>query len=179
MAAPATKKTSDAVPSTYTLKESLIGHFLRDIATPAAVLDRAVVARNCKGMLQACEQLGVGFRSHVKSHKVVTVFFASLSSRSEILQQADCHLVSSRSMSRKVLGKRMRELRESLQILPIFKSKQAFKPDFSSETSLSLSLSLSLCITLSSPERHINLQFPIMKSSVFCILRFHLKLHID
>ena len=116
MAAPATRKASDPVPSTSPLKESLIGRSLRDIATPAAVLDRAAVARNCKGMLQACKELGVEFRSHVKSHKVVIFLFAAITSCSEVSQQADCHLVSYKSMSNKVLGKRLRELRESLQI---------------------------------------------------------------
>ena len=52
------------------LRESLLGKSLREIPTPAAVLDRTIVERNCKGMLEACKELGVDFRAHVKSHKV-------------------------------------------------------------------------------------------------------------
>ena len=37
--------------------------------TPAVILDRAIVQRNCDAMLNACAELGVGFRPHVKSHK--------------------------------------------------------------------------------------------------------------
>jgi D-serine deaminase-like pyridoxal phosphate-dependent protein len=42
------------------------------ITTPAAILDRAIVTRNSHAMLNACHELGVGFRAHVKSHKVRT-----------------------------------------------------------------------------------------------------------
>ena len=38
--------------------------------TPAAVIDVAIAARNCSGMLQAADKLGVLFRPHVKTHKV-------------------------------------------------------------------------------------------------------------
>jgi hypothetical protein len=34
------------------------------------VLDAAVVRRNCKLMLDTARELGVGFRAHVKTHKV-------------------------------------------------------------------------------------------------------------
>lgn len=62
------------------LRSHYIGKILRQIPTPSAVLDRAIVARNCAFMLDACagpdgkesarRGLGVGFRAHVKSHKV-------------------------------------------------------------------------------------------------------------
>ncbi|KAF2869070.1 putative serine dehydratase domain-containing protein [Massariosphaeria phaeospora] len=44
---------------------------LSDVGTPAIVLDRAIVRRNCAAMLDVCRSLGVGFRAHVKSHKTL------------------------------------------------------------------------------------------------------------
>jgi len=58
------------LPSKETLERTFIGKKLNDVSTPAAVLDRAVVQRNCKQMLDACKALEVGFRPHVKTHKV-------------------------------------------------------------------------------------------------------------
>lgn len=52
------------------LREAYVGKTLLDVAGPAAVLDRAVVERNCRAMLEACDALQVSFRSHVKTHKV-------------------------------------------------------------------------------------------------------------
>ena len=51
-------------------KARLIGKHLAQIPMPAAVLDRAVVKRNCDQMLDACRDLGVKFRPHIKTHKV-------------------------------------------------------------------------------------------------------------
>lgn len=51
------------------LKQQFIGRQLRDINPPAAVLDAAVVRRNCEAMLETVKRLGVGFRAHVKTHK--------------------------------------------------------------------------------------------------------------
>ena len=51
-------------------KQVLVGKHLRDMPTPAAVVDRAVVQRNCEQMLDACSALQVYFRPHVKTHKV-------------------------------------------------------------------------------------------------------------
>lgn len=52
------------------LKEQFVGKNIHDISTPAAVIDVAVVVRNCKRMLESCRSLGFGFRAHVKTHKV-------------------------------------------------------------------------------------------------------------
>ena len=52
------------------LAKAFIGKRLGDVPTPAAVLDRAVVERNCRQMLEACQALDVDFRPHVKTHKV-------------------------------------------------------------------------------------------------------------
>lgn len=64
------------LPQHAALREAFIGKNLQDVLTPAAVLDKAVVQRNCLQMLDACEALQVGFRPHVKTHKVYfcTVF---------------------------------------------------------------------------------------------------------
>ncbi|EGP83343.1 uncharacterized protein MYCGRDRAFT_76868 [Zymoseptoria tritici IPO323] len=57
---------SSHVPS---LQAEYIGKSLCDINPPAAILDAAVLRRNCKRMLTATQTLGVGFRAHVKTHK--------------------------------------------------------------------------------------------------------------
>jgi len=56
-------------PSEAALKLHYIGRKIQDVQTPAAIIDAAVVRRNCKLMLESCAQLGVGFRAHVKTHK--------------------------------------------------------------------------------------------------------------
>ena len=57
-------------PSKAKLQEAFLGKRLQDVPMPAAILDRAVVQRNCDHMLNACQSLGVDFRPHVKTHKV-------------------------------------------------------------------------------------------------------------
>lgn len=57
-------------PSSSALKLAYIGQNLNDIQAPAAILDVAVIRRNCKLMLETAEKLNVGFRAHVKTHKV-------------------------------------------------------------------------------------------------------------
>jgi hypothetical protein len=52
------------------LKAQYIGTHLATLPTPAIILDRSKIVRNCNAMLQVCRKLGVGFRAHVKSHKV-------------------------------------------------------------------------------------------------------------
>lgn len=58
------------VASDAALKLQYVGKNLQEVEPPAAVIDRAVVRRNCQAMLDICEKLGVGFRAHIKSHKV-------------------------------------------------------------------------------------------------------------
>jgi D-serine deaminase-like pyridoxal phosphate-dependent protein len=57
-------------PSRDALEKAFVGKYLSDVQAPLAVVDRAVVKRNCSQMLKACQALGVGFRPHVKTHKV-------------------------------------------------------------------------------------------------------------
>ena len=73
-------KTLLPLPTHAELHEAFIGKNLKDVPTPAAVLDKAVVQRNCLQMLRACEILELGFRPHVKTHKVYfRTFMASYS----------------------------------------------------------------------------------------------------
>jgi len=59
-------------PSAAALKLQFVGKDIKDIQAPAAILDVAVIRRNCKLMLETAEKLNVGFRAHVKTHKVST-----------------------------------------------------------------------------------------------------------
>jgi D-serine deaminase-like pyridoxal phosphate-dependent protein len=64
--------------SRNSLKADFVGKRLDQLQTPAAVLDRAIIKRNCTRMLEACSHLGVLFRPHVKTHKVNPNFLFSL-----------------------------------------------------------------------------------------------------
>ena len=57
-------------PHKASLHAEFLGQNLKDVAAPAAVIDVAAVRRNCEMMLQTAKALGVGFRAHVKTHKV-------------------------------------------------------------------------------------------------------------
>ncbi|EUC41971.1 hypothetical protein COCMIDRAFT_8377 [Bipolaris oryzae ATCC 44560] len=57
------------LPSSSSLAAQFVGKTLNELPTPAVVLDRALIKRNCNAMLNVCKELGVGFRAHVKSHK--------------------------------------------------------------------------------------------------------------
>jgi D-serine deaminase-like pyridoxal phosphate-dependent protein len=52
---------------------TLTGPTLDSIQTPAFLVDRAVVQRNCDAMRIKAEQSGVAFRTHVKTHKCVEI----------------------------------------------------------------------------------------------------------
>lgn len=54
----------DALVSKY------VGKNIGDVPTPAAVIDVAAAKSNCTHMLDACEQLRLEWRAHVKTHKV-------------------------------------------------------------------------------------------------------------
>ncbi|KAI4655842.1 hypothetical protein J4E93_000558 [Alternaria ventricosa] len=59
------------LPSRASLLSQFLGQKLEDLPTPAIVLDRAIIRRNCDAMLNICAELKVGFRAHVKSHKTL------------------------------------------------------------------------------------------------------------
>ncbi|CBX98334.1 hypothetical protein IAQ61_010433 [Plenodomus lingam] len=53
------------------LKSQFVGQNIEYLDTPAILLDRAILKKNCDAMLNVCSELGVGFRAHVKSHKTL------------------------------------------------------------------------------------------------------------
>jgi D-serine deaminase-like pyridoxal phosphate-dependent protein len=57
-------------PSQAELQQFYIGKDISNVPKPAAVLDVAIIRRHCETMLHTINQLNVGFRAHVKSHKV-------------------------------------------------------------------------------------------------------------
>ena len=64
-----------SVHSREDLLQLLVGKKLSELPTPIALVDRHVVALNCKKMLDACRDLNLLFRSHIKSHKVLIPYF--------------------------------------------------------------------------------------------------------
>lgn len=62
------------------LAQAFVGKSLREVPTPAAVLNVAAARRNCGRMLEAVGGLGLGWRAHVKTHKVIFSFFLACSS---------------------------------------------------------------------------------------------------
>lgn len=61
------------------LKSQYRGSNIRDLPTPAAIIDRAVAVRNCTDMLDAARSLELEFRPHVKTHKVGRVLSSLIS----------------------------------------------------------------------------------------------------
>ncbi|KAH2898155.1 hypothetical protein KXV75_001491 [Aspergillus fumigatus] len=69
MSTTASRPLSRVPPCNDELKQFYVGKDIGDIPKPAVVLDVAIIKRHCQTMLQTVEQLGVGFRAHVKTHK--------------------------------------------------------------------------------------------------------------
>ncbi|KAI7763618.1 hypothetical protein LZL87_010673 [Fusarium oxysporum] len=64
-----------AIPQRHTppieeLRQFYVGNSIHDAPKPAVIIDRARVDRHCQSMLRAVKTLGLGFRAHVKTHKV-------------------------------------------------------------------------------------------------------------
>ncbi|KAI0178562.1 putative serine dehydratase domain-containing protein [Hypoxylon sp. FL1284] len=51
------------------LRAQFVGKDLRDVITPAVVLDLAKIEANCTLMLEATERLQLSWRAHIKTHK--------------------------------------------------------------------------------------------------------------
>lgn len=51
------------------LKKEYVGKKLDQIPTPAFIVDRSVMDRNCDSMLQRASKMNAKFRAHVKTHK--------------------------------------------------------------------------------------------------------------
>ncbi|KAK4612812.1 D-serine dehydratase [Fulvia fulva] len=60
-------------PSEASLKLHFLGQKIKDVQAPAAIVNAAVVRRNCRLMLETAEKLGVSFRAHVKTHKTTEI----------------------------------------------------------------------------------------------------------
>lgn len=52
------------------LVKEFVGKSIADVPTPAAVMNVAAARRNCERMLEAAKKLDLGWRAHVKTHKV-------------------------------------------------------------------------------------------------------------
>lgn len=52
------------------LRKEFVGKSIKDVATPAAVLDLSKIKVNCARMLEASAKLDFGWRAHIKTHKV-------------------------------------------------------------------------------------------------------------
>lgn len=68
-------------PSVDDLRNFYVGKRIDEVPKPAVVLDRAKVQRHCQSLLSAVEALGVDFRAHVKTHKVICCPLATLRQR--------------------------------------------------------------------------------------------------
>ena len=58
-------------PPIEDLRRFYVGKNIDDVPKPAVMLDKAKINRHCQSMLKAVETLGLGFRAHVKTHKVI------------------------------------------------------------------------------------------------------------
>ncbi|KAI9888691.1 MAG: hypothetical protein M1814_006501 [Vezdaea aestivalis] len=65
------RSTWDDIPFQATLDSEFVGRQISEIEGPALILDLAILQRNCEAMLSAVTKLGVVFRAHVKTHKVL------------------------------------------------------------------------------------------------------------
>jgi D-serine ammonia-lyase len=59
-----------AITSKDFLRSRFVGRLLQQVPTPALVLDLAKVEANCNLMLDAVQRLELGWRAHIKTHKV-------------------------------------------------------------------------------------------------------------
>ncbi|KDQ16807.1 hypothetical protein BOTBODRAFT_30700 [Botryobasidium botryosum FD-172 SS1] len=57
------------LPNKQDLCNAFVGKHLSELRTPAFVVDRAIVVRNCAAMLESAQKWGAKFRAHVKTHK--------------------------------------------------------------------------------------------------------------
>lgn len=58
------------LPSKEELTKFYVGKDIANVPKPAAVLDVAIIRRHCERMKRTVKALDVGFRAHVKTHKV-------------------------------------------------------------------------------------------------------------
>ncbi|KAH8432492.1 uncharacterized protein LDX57_010128 [Aspergillus melleus] len=70
-------------PSEDDLRQIYVGKDIADVAKPCAVLDAAIIRRNCAKMIHAVKALNVGFRAHVKTHKTTQITKLQMGSTEE------------------------------------------------------------------------------------------------
>lgn len=56
------------------LVKQYVGKSLKEVPTPSAVLDLSKLKSNCDRMLEAVDTLDLGWRAHIKTHKVIFSF---------------------------------------------------------------------------------------------------------
>lgn len=78
------KVTMASLTSQAELQKLYIGKDISDVPKPAAILDVAIIRRHCETMLHTVKALNVGFRAHVKSHKVCRCPFSLLASLHDV-----------------------------------------------------------------------------------------------
>lgn len=61
---------SRPLPSEEELKRFFVGKDVGDVPKPSIILDVNIIKKHCTTMLQTTKSLEVGFRAHVKTHKV-------------------------------------------------------------------------------------------------------------
>ena len=60
------------LPSIDHLRDFYVGKDVKEVPKPAVIIDKAKVRRHCQSLLDAVDSLGVDFRAHVKTHKVLS-----------------------------------------------------------------------------------------------------------
>ncbi|KAF4986595.1 hypothetical protein FGRMN_10763 [Fusarium graminum] len=92
-------------PPIQELREFYVGKSIHDVPKPAVILDRARIERHCQSMRTAVDELGLGFRAHVKTHKTIEA------TRLQVGNAGDVKLIVS-------------TLAEIEHVLPLFKDLQ-------------------------------------------------------
>lgn len=59
-----------ATASKTALQERFVGKTLHEVPTPSIILDLAKLEVNCRRMIDAADKNGIGWRAHIKTHKV-------------------------------------------------------------------------------------------------------------
>ncbi len=57
------------LPDVRALREAFVGKHVSSLRTPAIIVDRTRFRNNCETMARSCEEKGLRFRAHVKTHK--------------------------------------------------------------------------------------------------------------
>jgi len=52
------------------LRAKFVGKTLDEVPIPSVILDQAKLRVNCERMLDTVNRLGLGWRAHIKTHKV-------------------------------------------------------------------------------------------------------------